>query len=98
MAKSKKQITSYDQLRKRIGSQNMPSLAEVKIMRQIFNQEMTSVNGDLSWAIMLVYLAGKVKGAGMVTHADLDIIMSDMMQDKEKAFTTANSEGSKQIS
>ncbi|MGD6879276.1 hypothetical protein [Bacillus infantis] len=98
MAKSKKHITSYEQLRERIGAQNMPSMAEVKIMREVFNQEMEQRNGELTWAIMLVYIAGKVKGSGIVTHNDLDIIVKDMLQKKEKASTTANSEGLRVIS
>lgn len=79
MAKSKKQITSYEQLRKRIGAQRFLTPAERKVVKRIFNQEMEQQYGDVSFALYLVYLAGKLKGSGVITHCDIESIVEEML-------------------
>lgn len=97
MARSKKAIETYKQFRTRIGNQKMPSLSEIKIYKQIYKEEMEFGTGEFGWALMLVYLAGKIKGAGMATEKDIEIIAEKMLiEQKENAHTTANSESSNQ--
>ncbi|MCK1986261.1 MULTISPECIES: hypothetical protein [Peribacillus] len=95
MKNPKKQIENYEQLRELVGSQRVPNLAERKIYKRIFNGEMLQENGELSWAIMLVYLAGKAKGAGMITYEGMDKIVDRMVEQEaqKKTSTTENSEG-----
>lgn len=97
MARSKKAIETYKQFRTRIGNQKMPSLSEIKIYEQIYKEEMSRERGEHTWALMLVYIAGKIKGAGMATEKDIEIIAEKMLiEQKEKAHTNANSESSNQ--
>lgn len=80
MKKSKKQIKNYQQLRELVGGLRVPNLAEREIYKRIFDEEMSQENGELSWAIMLVYLAGKAKGAGMITYEGMDVIVDRMLE------------------
>ncbi|MGE8078119.1 hypothetical protein [Peribacillus loiseleuriae] len=94
MSKSKKKIETYDQLRKRIGSQINPKFSERKLMQHVLNEEYE--NGETMWVLTLVYLLGKLKGSGVVTFEDLDKIVDKMQEEEKKiASTTVNSEGNK---
>lgn len=95
MKKSKKQIGNYEHFRELVGSQRIPNLAERKIYKRIFDEELLQEKGELSWAIMLVYLAGKAKGAGMITYEGMDKIVDRMLKQEtqKKTSTTENSEG-----
>jgi len=62
MPRTKKAIETYEQFRRYIGDQFMPNPEEVNVFRAIYKEEMSQPNGELSWALMLVYLAGKAKG------------------------------------
>ncbi|MFS0767094.1 hypothetical protein [Peribacillus phoenicis] len=93
MKKPKKQIGNYEQFRELVGSLRVPNLAEREIYKRIFDEELSQENGEISWAIMLVYLAGKAKGAGMITYEGMDKIV-DMMKNTS---TTENSEGTEKL-
>ncbi|WP_110926837.1 hypothetical protein [Bacillus massiliglaciei] len=80
MAKSKKKITDYIQLRTRLGKQYSPKYAERFLIKHIFREE--SKNSDSMWALYFVYLLGKLKGAGVVTLKDLDEIVNRLIEDK----------------
>ncbi|MEK3856585.1 hypothetical protein [Cytobacillus sp. FSL H8-0458] len=95
MPRTKKSIENYKQLRECVGNQMAPTPDEKILINKVFREEAGRHN-DLTWALYMVYVLGKVKGSGRVTHKDLESI-TDLLQpeEKKKAFTTANSEGKK---
>lgn len=96
MRKSKQQIETFEQLRERVGKQQTPTHSELQLIKRIFYEEVNQQNGELTLAIMMVYLLGKVKGAGMITYEGMDQVFENWRideQKKKKTVTTENSEG-----
>lgn len=100
MPRTKKAIETYEQFRRYIGDQFMPNPEEVNVFRAIYKEEMSQPNGELSWALMLVYLAGKAKGTGAVTLGDISKIAEDLQNcgGNKNALTTGHSEGTEKLS
>ncbi|MFJ7753192.1 hypothetical protein ACQKGI_14380 [Peribacillus muralis] len=95
----KKHIENYEKFRELVGGLRVPNLSERKIYNRIFDEELSQEKGELSWAIMLVYLAGKAKGAGMITYEGMDKIVDRMLEQEaeKKTSTTENSEGNEKL-
>ena len=96
MKKLKQQIETFEQLRGRIGKQQTPSYSELQLIKRIFYDEVNQEKGEIVWGLMLVYLLGKVKGAGMITYEGMNQIFENWMIDelkKKNTSTTENSEG-----
>lgn len=91
MRKSKQQIETFEQLRERIGKQQTPAYSELQLIKRVFYEELNQENGEITWALMLVYLLGKVKGAGMITYEGMNQVFENWMIDemqKKNASTT----------